>query len=235
MNLTSCKKLKTGSANLVDDNVMRTIDPDRWFSTKPNLQRDFQEVLKACKDKETISFLSVAFIASRKFGLKTKHEAAIKYMKTRVSISSTWSTDFQEALNQVNSPKNEYDNRNSDAARSRLEISKQKLREQEDAFETPKSAAQVSKPVVEVEKTSTDYYFQILADDAVEPVFGRVFARLLRGVKTNAVFTRKDRDYEELGALLHPPFSIPPDEEEEEGHDGSENDDESLGLNIFDN
>ena len=196
---------------------MRTMDPDRWFSSESSLQRDFQDVLKACKDKETISFLSVAFIASREFGLKTRHEAVIKYMKTRVSISSAWTTDFQEALNQFNSAKCKCDNSDSDAARVKLETARQKLREQEDAFETQQTrepAIEVLESVDEVEKTSTEYCFQILGDNAVEPVFGRVFARLLRAVKTKAVFTRKDREKVEFSTVLDPALSSLEDEEE---------------------
>ena len=64
------------------------MDPDRWFSTKPRLQKEFQDVLKACKDKETISFLSDASIAGAKISVKARHKAAIEYMKTRVPISS---------------------------------------------------------------------------------------------------------------------------------------------------
>ena len=87
---------------------MRAMDPDRWFATNTSLQRNFQDVLKACKDKETMSFLSVAFIASKKIDLKTRHEAAIKYTMTRVSISSAWTTDSQAALKEVNSVKGKY-------------------------------------------------------------------------------------------------------------------------------
>lgn len=111
------------------------MDPDRWFSTEPSFQRDLQAVLKACKDKETISFLSVAFIASGKINIKTRHEAAIKYMETRVSISSAWTTDFQAALKEVSSAKGKCDDRDSDTAKVELETARQKLREQEEAFE----------------------------------------------------------------------------------------------------
>ena len=180
--------------------------------------------------------MSIAFIAGREFGLKTRHEAVIKYMKTRVSISSAWTTDFQEALNQFNSAKCKCDNSDSDAARVKLETARQKLREQEDAFETQQirePAPEVLELVGEVEKTSTGYYFQILVENTIEPVFGRVFARLLRAVKTKALFTRKDREYEELRTLLRPPPSIPRDEEEEEEHDISEDDEESPFGKMF--
>ena len=213
------------------------MDPDRWLSPEPSLQQEFQDVLKACNDKETISFLSVAFIAGAEINVKTRHEAAIVYMETRVSILSTWSTDFQEALKEVKSAEGQCKYHHSDAARVRLETARQKLREQEDAFEiqqTRKSATEVPEPVVEVEKTSTDYYFQILADESVDIVFGRVFARLLRGVKTKAAFTRKDREYEELRNVLHPVLSSSRDEEEAEGYDISEDDEESPYGNIFD-
>ena len=225
------------------------MDPDRWFSPKPNLQSDFQDVLKACKDKKTISFLSVAFIAGKKIDVKTRHEAAIKYMKTRVLISPAWSTNFQETLNEFKRAKGEYDNRSADAARvklgterqklreqkdaarDRLEEARQKLREQEDAFkteETREPAIKALESVDEVKTTSTDYYFQILAEDAVEPVFGRVFARLLQGVKFKAVFTRKDREYEEFRTMPHLACSSPRDKEEAEGHDISEEEEHNI-------
>ena len=216
---------------------MRTIDPDRWFSTKPRLQKEFQDVLKACKDKETISFLSVASIAGAKIGKKARHEAAIEYIKTRVLISSAWTTNFQEPLNQFNSAKGECDKRASDAARVKLETARQKLRAQEDVCETQqtsKPAAEVLELVDKIQKTSRDYYFQILAEDAVEKVLGRFVARLLRAVKTKVVFTRKDREKVEFSTMLHPIYSSPRDEEEEERYDVFEDDEENPFGNMFD-
>ena len=193
--------------------------------------------MKACKDKDTISFLSVAFIAGKKIDVKTRHEAAIKYMEKRVPIRSAWITGFQAALKEIKIAEGQYDKYKSDAARVRLETARQKLREQEDTFETQQTrepAAEVLESADEVEKTSTDYYFQILAEDAVELVFGRVFARLLRGVKSKAVFTRKDREYEELRTMLHPELSTSEDEEESEGYDISEDGEERLLGDMFD-
>ena len=90
------------------------------------------------------------------------------------------------------------------------------------------------KSVDKVKKTLTDYYFQILVEDAVSPVFGRVFVRLLRTVKIKAVFTRKDRDKAEFSTMLHPIYSSPRDEEEEERYDISEDGEERLLGDMFD-
>jgi hypothetical protein len=115
---------------------MRTMDPDRWLSPEASLQREFQEVLKACNDSETISFLSVAFIASAEFDVKRRHEVAVEYMKTRVSISASWNTEFRKALKEYHSADGQCKHQYSDAARVRLEKARRKLREQEDAFKT---------------------------------------------------------------------------------------------------
>lgn len=71
------------------DAVLNTMDPDRWFSSKPDLQKSFQEELQACNDTDTISLLSVLLVAAREMVLTKRDEAAIEYIEKRVSISST--------------------------------------------------------------------------------------------------------------------------------------------------
>lgn len=64
----------------------------------------------------------------------------------------------------------------------------------------PKKATQLThKPE---EDLSTDYYFQILSEDSIEKVFGCVFARLIRGIKTRQPFIIQQREHLPPGNML---------------------------------
>jgi hypothetical protein len=257
---------------------MRTMDLDRWFSSKPEIQKGVQDVLRSCNAKGTISFLSVAFIAGAEMRVKDKHEAAMEYMETRVSIKSAWKSNFRKNSNEVNSAEGKYDYFKSQAERNaamkeadtKLQTARQNLRQQENEFETqqrrkkvfalrakirrqPGNVAwffglfsksrwpweRIPEPEPE-EKISTDYYFQILADESVEKVFGHVFARLLRGVKSKAAFTSQGREYESLSPFLNLGVddegseSSSSEEEEEAGVTAEDEEEGDLFGGVFD-
>lgn len=130
------------------------------------------------------------FVAGMEMSATKKHDVAIDYMEKRISISPTWKSTFQKVSKEVTSAERQYQNQRTEVAKERLEKAEQALREEIDVFneqqKTP--AADLAESTNLGKRISTDYYFQILADDSVEKVFGRVFARLLRGVKSKKPF-----------------------------------------------
>lgn len=169
------------------------MDPDRWFSSNSELKHRFQDELQACNNTSTIKFFSVLFVVATEMSAIKRYEVAIDYMEKRIPISSTWKSAFQKVSKEFRSAECHYQTQPTEVAKERLEKAEQAFRKEIDVFDeqSKKLAADLlaESTSSELEKRiSTDYDFQILADDSVEKVFGRVFARLIRRVKSKKPF-----------------------------------------------
>ncbi|KAL9112077.1 MAG: hypothetical protein Q9187_007836, partial [Circinaria calcarea] len=127
--------IQTGNVDAAKAEVLRTMDPDLWFSTKGNLKQGSQAELKACNDDNTIEFLSVLLIAPLKLSVSMKHAKAIIYMEERVSFSPDWRKTFLEAVEALSRAEARYQKQpNLEEARDGLEKAQQALRQMENEF-----------------------------------------------------------------------------------------------------
>ena len=122
------------------------------------------------------------FVAGMEMSVAKKHEDAIAYMEKRGLISPEKKSALKRVFKEFGGAEHQYQNGPSEAAKDRLEKAKEALGKEVGLFN------EQSKKPAAGERTSTDYDFQILAEDSVEKVFGRVFARLIRGVKSRKPF-----------------------------------------------
>lgn len=159
------------------------MDPDRWFSKNPNLKSAFQGVLQACSKDDTISFFSVLLAAGKEMSAPDKHEHALQYMQKRVSISPERKEALEKALGELKGAENHYQNSPTKDVANKLEEAKEKFKKEVRLFEE-----KPENPAAAGGDTSTTYDFQILADDSVEKVFGHVFQRLIRALKSGKTF-----------------------------------------------
>jgi hypothetical protein len=128
--------VKTGAADAASAEVLRTMDPDLWFTkSRDDLKQNFQAELKACNDDSTIEFLSVLLIANMKLSVSQKHAKAIVYMEKRVSFTPDWRKTFLEAVDALKNAEARYQNQpNLEEARDGLEKAQQALRQTENEF-----------------------------------------------------------------------------------------------------
>lgn len=159
------------------------MDPDRWFSNHSNLKSAFEGVLQACNKDDTISFFSVLLAAGKKMSALDKHEHALQYMQQRGSISperDERKVALEKALRKLKGAEDHHQNSptNKDVA-NKLEKAREEFKKEVLLFE-----GESENPAAAEGDTSTTYDFQILADDSVEKVFGRVFQRLIHAIKS---------------------------------------------------
>ena len=166
-----------------------------------------------------MSLLSILCATTQKMGVTEKHDVAIGYMEKRMPIPSKWKDAFRKDLKELKSA--EYQHQAADAKlqtarqalreqedasgneKSRREDACQKALEEVEIAKSQYQAANAElrtaeQTLEELENTadlneSTDYHFQILAHDSVEKVFGRVFARLIEGIKSKKPFIFQHR------------------------------------------
>jgi hypothetical protein len=184
---------------VVNPKVLKTIDPDCWFKSDPESKEDLQAELRECKLDGNITFLSVLLVAAEEMSEAQKHKAALTYMEERKAISQDWKDSFLKVVKDWESAHARHCNqRDSMEAKEKFEKARQALKDAENTFSGKQSRKQIPQDKNtgsdSAKFNSTDYFFQILAAESVEKVFGHVLGRLILALKTKSPFVVQQRE-----------------------------------------